>query len=155
MVICLGRGADLHMAQLMPLPLTVSCFSKIQIGFTFLVPAHVGSLGNGPLNVCVRVCVRVLSRWSRGHLLVGGGGGWVGVPAWLMQVGRSSLHGPTLSERSRPARRRRTQRPLTRRARHVHDGQMLPLNATATAPACTAAITALAATTAHSTPSRS
>ena len=38
MVICLKRGADLHMAQLMPL--TVSCFSKIQIGFTFLVPAH-------------------------------------------------------------------------------------------------------------------
>ena len=41
-VICLDRGADLHMAQLMPLPLTVSCFSKIQIGFTFLVPAHRG-----------------------------------------------------------------------------------------------------------------
>ena len=40
MVICLERGADLHMAQLMPLPLTASCFSKIQIGFTFLVPAH-------------------------------------------------------------------------------------------------------------------
>ena len=39
-VICLERGADLHMAQLMPLPLTVSCSSKIQIGFTFLVPAH-------------------------------------------------------------------------------------------------------------------
>jgi len=38
-------GADLHMAQLMPLPLSVSCFSKIQIGFTFLVPAHLGSLG--------------------------------------------------------------------------------------------------------------
>jgi len=32
MVISLGRGTDLHMAQLMPLPLTVSCFSKIQIG---------------------------------------------------------------------------------------------------------------------------
>ena len=44
-VICLQRGADLHMAQLMPLPLTVSCFSKIQIGFTFLSPAHPGSLG--------------------------------------------------------------------------------------------------------------
>ena len=43
MVICLERVADLHMAQLMPLPLTVSCFSKIQIGFTFLVPAHLGS----------------------------------------------------------------------------------------------------------------
>jgi len=43
MVVCLERGADLHMAQLMPLPLTVSCFSKIQIGFTVLVPAHLGS----------------------------------------------------------------------------------------------------------------
>ena len=45
MVICLERDAYLHMAQLMPLPLTVSCFSKIQIGFTFLVPAHTGSPG--------------------------------------------------------------------------------------------------------------
>ena len=52
-VICLERGADLHMAQLMPLPLTVSCSNKIQIGFTFLVPAHPGSPGKGPLNVCV------------------------------------------------------------------------------------------------------
>jgi len=49
MVICLERGADLHMAQLMPLPLTVSCLTKkIQIGFTFLVPAHPGSPGKGP-----------------------------------------------------------------------------------------------------------
>jgi len=44
-VICLERDADLHMAQLMALPLTVSCFSKIQIGFTFLVLAHPGSPG--------------------------------------------------------------------------------------------------------------
>jgi len=43
MVISLKRGADLHMAQLMPLLLTASCFSKIPIGFTFLVPAHPGS----------------------------------------------------------------------------------------------------------------
>jgi len=43
-VICLEQGADLHMAQLLPLPaLTFSHFSKIQIGFTFLVPAHPGS----------------------------------------------------------------------------------------------------------------
>jgi len=35
----LSGGADLHMAQLMPLPLTVSCFRKIQIGFSFLAPA--------------------------------------------------------------------------------------------------------------------
>ena len=51
MVICLEQGAGLHMAQLMQLPLTVSCFSKIQIGFTFLVPADPGS--PGPLNECV------------------------------------------------------------------------------------------------------
>jgi len=44
----------LHTAQLMPLPLTISRFSKIQIGFTFLVPAH---LDKGPLNGCVCVCV--------------------------------------------------------------------------------------------------
>ena len=45
----------MHMAQLTPLPLTVSCFSKIQIGFTFLVPAHPGSPGKGPLNGVVVV----------------------------------------------------------------------------------------------------
>ena len=45
MVICLEQGADLHMAQLMPLPLTVSCSSKIKIGFTFLVPAYPGCPG--------------------------------------------------------------------------------------------------------------
>jgi len=44
-VICLERGADLHMAQLMPLPLTVSCSSKIQIGFTYLVLAYPGCPG--------------------------------------------------------------------------------------------------------------
>ena len=58
MVICLERGADLHMSQLMPLPLTVSCFSKIQIGFTFVVLAHLGSPGKGAIKrVCVCVCL--------------------------------------------------------------------------------------------------
>jgi len=57
MVICLEQGADLHMAQLISLPLTVSCFSKIQIGFTFLVLAHPGSPGQRAVKrVCV-VCV--------------------------------------------------------------------------------------------------
>jgi len=57
-VICLERGADLHMARLMPLPLTVSCSSKVQIGFTFLVPAHLGSPGKSAVKrVCVCVCV--------------------------------------------------------------------------------------------------
>jgi len=58
MVICLERSADLHMAQLMPLPLTVSCFSKIQTGFTFLVPAQTGSPRQRAVKrVCVCVCV--------------------------------------------------------------------------------------------------
>ena len=56
MVICLERGADLHTVRLMPLPLTVSCFSKIQIGFTFLVPAHLGSPGHRAIK---RMCVYV------------------------------------------------------------------------------------------------
>ena len=59
MVICLERGADLHMAQLMPLPFTICCFSKIQIGFwywlTWVVPEK------GPLNGFVCVCVYLLS----------------------------------------------------------------------------------------------
>ena len=73
-VICLERDADLHMAQLMPLPLTVSCFSKIQIVFfSFLVPAHPGNPGKRAVKrvcVCVRVrvcaCMRacVTVRWT-------------------------------------------------------------------------------------------
>ena len=57
MVICLERGADLHMVHLMPLPLIVSCFSKIQIGFTFLVLAHPGSK-----RVCL--CVYYNCNWQ-------------------------------------------------------------------------------------------
>jgi len=53
-VICLERSADLYIAELMPLPLTVSCFSKIRIGFTFLVPADPGSPGQRAVK---RVCV--------------------------------------------------------------------------------------------------
>ena len=57
-VICMERGADLHMARLMSLPLTVSCFSKVQTGFTVLVPAHPGSPGQKVVKwVCVCVCV--------------------------------------------------------------------------------------------------
>ena len=61
MFICLERGADLHMANLMPLPLTVSCFSKIQIGFSFLVPDHPRSPGRRAVKrvcACVRARVR-------------------------------------------------------------------------------------------------
>ena len=57
MVICPERDADLHVAQLMPLPLTVSCFSKIQVGFTFLVPADLDSHGKRAVK---RVCVSMV-----------------------------------------------------------------------------------------------
>jgi len=63
-VICLEQGADL----LMPLPLTVSCFSEIQIGFTFLVPAHPSSPGKKAVKqvcVCVDPCTRVCIRPGR------------------------------------------------------------------------------------------
>jgi len=66
MVIYLEQGAHLHMAQLMPLPLTVSCFSKIQIGFTVLVPAHPGSPGKRAVKrVCV--CVRIIIKRFNCH----------------------------------------------------------------------------------------
>jgi len=56
-------SAHFHMAKLMPLPLTVACFSKIQIGFAFLVPANLGSPGQRAvwedpgLNLTVDGCV--------------------------------------------------------------------------------------------------
>ena len=57
LVICMERGADFNTTQLMPLPLTISCFSKIHIGFTFVVPADVGSSGQRAVKqVCVCVC---------------------------------------------------------------------------------------------------
>jgi len=60
-IICLEQGADLHTAQLIPLPLTVSCSSKIQIGFTFLLPAYPGSPDKRAVKrVCVCVCVLCL-----------------------------------------------------------------------------------------------
>ena len=66
MVICLERGADSHRAQLMPLPLTVSCFSKIEIGFTFLVPAYPGCPGKWAVK---RVCVCLSSVYCSRELI--------------------------------------------------------------------------------------
>ena len=75
MVICLERCADLHMAQLMPLPLTVSFFTEIQIGFTFLVPAHLGSPGQRAVKrvcMCMRLSVKVAMAHSTCDNRVGG-----------------------------------------------------------------------------------
>ena len=66
MFICLERGADLHTAQLMLLPLAVSGFSKIQIGSTFLVPAYPGSPGQRAIK---RVCVYVVVVVVLGHFM--------------------------------------------------------------------------------------
>jgi len=71
-VVSLEQGAYLHVAQLMPLPLTVSCFSKIQIGFTFLVPAELGSPGELAVKrVCVCVCVLLINdQYDHRHVYV-------------------------------------------------------------------------------------
>ena len=75
MVICLERGADLHTAQLMPVLLAVCCFSKIQIGFTFLVPADRGSPGQRVVKrVCVCVVRLTLSYPALQHWAGAGGG---------------------------------------------------------------------------------
>jgi len=66
MVICLKLDADLHAAQLMPLPLTVSCFSKNQIGYTFLVQAHPCSPGQKAIK---RVCVCIFSDFRQTNYL--------------------------------------------------------------------------------------
>ena len=71
MVICLEQGAELHMAQLMPLPLTVSCFSKIQIGFAFLVLAHPGCPGQTPVKwLLLFYMYRLLQPFFYNHLTV-------------------------------------------------------------------------------------
>jgi len=63
----------LHMAQLMPLPLTVSCFSKIQIGFTFLVPAHPGSPGQRAVKrMCVCVWLLTIGLFSATNFVLVG-----------------------------------------------------------------------------------
>jgi len=76
MVMCLEQGVDLLMAQLMPLPLIVSCFSKIQIGFAFLVPAHPGSPGQRAVK---RVCVCLGGQNVKG---------WVGVRVTIAEQHR-------------------------------------------------------------------
>ena len=102
-VICLERGADLHMAQLMPLPLTVYCFSKIQIGFTFLVPAHPGSSGQRAVCVTGMVCCRS-PRSS------------ISVPA--CPAGGTSTH----NQYDRQRRRHRLSQPLPGKTRTVWHG---------------------------------
>jgi len=56
-VVCLEHSADLHMAQVMPLPVTISCFSKIQMGLPFWYRLTRVVPDKGPLNGCVWVLV--------------------------------------------------------------------------------------------------
>ena len=89
-LVWLSVWSEVQTCQLMPLPLTVSCFSKIQIGFTFLVPAHLGSPGKRAIKrVCVCVCWYVqqcICNWPHRH-----GSAWSSAaaaaakPRWLSQ----------------------------------------------------------------------
>jgi len=85
MVICLEWGVDLHMAQLMPLPLIVSCFSIFQIGFTFLVLAHLGTPRKGPLNGCVCATVHWL-QWCLTFINIAGAPYTVSLVHWHLSV---------------------------------------------------------------------
>ena len=79
-VICLERGADLHMVQLMPLPFTVSCSSKIQTGFTFLVPAYPGCPGKEAVKWLLLLLLKCKYIYRRRKLLgrhVGPRGPWL------------------------------------------------------------------------------
>jgi len=111
-VVCLERGADLHTAQLMPLPLTVSCLSKIQIGFTFLVPAHPGSPGRRAVKqvcvcvMCVCVCVCV-------------------VPAVLLRVGAGLRLSAAV--RARPARAHHVEPGVLQRVERLLDERLQTL----------------------------
>ena len=80
MVVCLKWDADLHTAQLMPMPLTVSCYSKIKIGLTFLVLAHLGSPGQRAVKrACVCVCDPIWHISSCSHVATL----WTAVPLLL------------------------------------------------------------------------
>ena len=85
MVICLERGAGLHMAQLMPLPLTVSCFSKIRIVFTFLVPAYLVSPGERAIKqFYVVTYLSAMFECGRQHMLC--------TSIWRLQYSPPILH---------------------------------------------------------------
>ena len=91
MVICLGRGADLSVAELMPLPLTVSCCSKIQIGSgTGLSPEGCKMVACVCVRACVRACmcacVCACMRVDRWHVCVC-------VDRWHLADARMSIRG--------------------------------------------------------------
>jgi len=100
-VICLERGADLHTALLMPRPLTVSCLSKIQTAFTFLVPAHPGSPGKSAVK---RVCIYIQVDVYAGRDKVSGSPFTLSVlpfvsPLKITEASSSGVLGQTLSFR--------------------------------------------------------
>jgi len=82
-VICLEQGADLYMALLMPLPLTVSCFSKMVLPFWYWLTRIV--LEKGPLNGCVSLPLTV-SCYSKIQI-----GITFLVPAHLVSPGKGAI----------------------------------------------------------------
>ena len=98
MVICLERGADLDMAQLMPLPVTVSCSSRIQTGFTFPVPAHAGGPGQRAVER-VWSCTSVLASVQMTRCAPVSTVMPFGHPSWSPPANSSRLE-PSMSARS-------------------------------------------------------
>ena len=107
----------MHTARLMPLPLTVSCFNKIQIALTFWYRLTRVVLDKGPLNVCVCVLVLKVAVWSRSWSW-SGKSGRVCIAGQLQEDG-----GVTGRQLDGEQRRRGRMRPAgTRRRSGGHDG---------------------------------
>ena len=101
----------------MPLPLSVSCFSKIQTGFAFLVPAYPDSPGKGAVKRVGVSCIfgyTTLEIWRKIGLS-GDRRRWTAALCW---TGTCVLAGSTADRRSSPVAwwaRRRSASPRTRR----------------------------------------
>jgi len=100
MVVCLGQGADLHMAQLMSLPLTISCFLALpfwcRLTWVVLDNIQEGRKTIVCVCACVHACVHAykllnaLNRDEANGFIVGvcWGGVWEGhlssSPIWVL-----------------------------------------------------------------------
>ena len=67
MVMCLGQGVDLHMAQLMPLPLTISCSSKSRLVLPSWCMCLLLLLTVGPAELTAAGFVPCAGQWSENN----------------------------------------------------------------------------------------
>jgi len=112
MFIYLGQGADLHMAQLMPLPLTISCSSKSRLVLSFwcwLTRVVRDKIQEGrEMVVCVCVCVCACMCACVRVCMVGElwKNGWLDLQlGWVAPAGREKLFGGVIRQCSVPYRK--------------------------------------------------